>query len=215
MTAPGGILAIWNDCARGEEALYEHWYRSEHLAERVGIEGFVAGWRYAAVQAASGYFTYYETRDASVLRSLAYRDRLDDPTPLTRRVMAGVLVDASRTVCERRRVVGALRGAFAGVARFDAPVDAQILDERLGIFATDESVLRAELWTADEEGDGHRSAEQALRGPDSTIAACVVLETTDEADARRAGDRLAGALASAPEIGIYRLMCSLRQEDLR
>ena len=78
MTAPGGILAIWNDCARGEEALYEHWYRSEHLAERVGIEGFVAGWRYGAVQGSPSYLTHYETTSPSVLRSAAYRARLSE-----------------------------------------------------------------------------------------------------------------------------------------
>ena len=39
--ANAGVLAIWNNCAPGAEAQYEHWYRSEHLAERVAIEGFV------------------------------------------------------------------------------------------------------------------------------------------------------------------------------
>ena len=38
-----GILAIWNDCAPGLEARYEHWYRSEHLVERVSVPGFRSG----------------------------------------------------------------------------------------------------------------------------------------------------------------------------
>ena len=56
-----GILAIWNDCASGSEAEYEHWYRTEHLAERVAVDGFVAGWRYVAIDAQPKYFTHYAT----------------------------------------------------------------------------------------------------------------------------------------------------------
>ncbi len=32
----GGVLALWNDCAPGQESAYEHWYQTEHLFERVG-----------------------------------------------------------------------------------------------------------------------------------------------------------------------------------
>lgn len=214
MSEARGILAIWNDCARGEEALYERWYRREHLAERVGVEGFLAGWRYAALEARSGYFTYYETRDAGVLRSRRYRERLDDPTPLTRRIMSGVLVNMSRTVCERRRAFGASRGACASVARFDAPVVIEMLDDAIAALANDEAVLRAQLWAADADGDAHRSTEQALRGSDATIAACVVLETASEADAWAASERMMGELSGAPEVGVYRLMCSLHRDGL-
>ena len=35
----GGVLALWNDCAPGQESAYEHWYQTEHLFERVGIAG--------------------------------------------------------------------------------------------------------------------------------------------------------------------------------
>ena len=108
-----GVLAIWNDCAPGAEREYEHWYRSEHLAERVGVEGFVSGWRYRAVDAEPEYFTHYETRGADVLSSAAYRRQLDDPTPLTRRIMDGVFINCIRTVCERVHRVGDSRGAYA------------------------------------------------------------------------------------------------------
>ena len=35
--ASKGILAIWNDCAVGQETVFEDWYRNEHLAERLAI----------------------------------------------------------------------------------------------------------------------------------------------------------------------------------
>ena len=73
---------------------------------------------------------------------------------------------------------------------------------------------RAQLWAADADGDAHRSTEQALRGSDATIAACVVLETASEADAWAASERMMGELSGAPEVGVYRLMCSLHRDDL-
>ena len=46
-----GILALWNDCAKGKEALYERWYQTEHLAERLAIPGILRGRRYQAIEA--------------------------------------------------------------------------------------------------------------------------------------------------------------------
>ena len=43
-----GILAVWNDCARGREASYEEWYQQEHLIERVRVSGFLVGRRHEA-----------------------------------------------------------------------------------------------------------------------------------------------------------------------
>jgi hypothetical protein len=43
-----GILAIWNDCARGTDAEFEHWFQSEHLAERLAVPGFRLGRRHEA-----------------------------------------------------------------------------------------------------------------------------------------------------------------------
>ena len=108
-----GILAIWNDCDAAVEAEYERWYVGEHLAERVGVPGFRFGRRYQAVRAEVRYFTFYETDAPLVLRGRAYLDRLDHPTPATRRLM-GHFHNMSRTVCRKTSHAGsAMAGAHA------------------------------------------------------------------------------------------------------
>jgi hypothetical protein len=211
--ANAGVLAIWNNCAPGAEAQYEHWYRSEHLAERVAIEGFVAGWRYEAVDGTPRYFTHFETTSPQVLFSEAYLARVNDPTPLTRRVMSELFTDMSRTVCERALRLGDLRGAWAAVLRYDAPQAPDRLRAGLAALAGSEAVLRAELWLAVDTPAPAPSAEQRLRGADATIAACVLLECTTEDEAHAAARAGRGRLPAADDVGVYRMLCSLHRAD--
>ncbi len=94
-----GAFAAWHDVAEGREAEYDRWHSHEHMAERVGIPGFLRGRRYAAAEAgAPRYFILYETADLGVLTSAAYLARLDDPTAWTREVMPA-LRGMNRTLC--------------------------------------------------------------------------------------------------------------------
>jgi hypothetical protein len=208
-----GVLAIWNDCTPGGEVEYEHWYRSEHLAERVAIDGFVAGWRFAAVDAAPAYFTHYETVSPEVLFSAAYLARVNDPTALTRRIMSGVFVNATRTVCERVLRSGDSRGAFATTLRFDDANDRERVIDALPALAQGEDVLRAEVWARVEGPELPPSAEQGLRAPDGTMAVCLVLESADERAARAAAEAARAALPAAASCGVYRMLCSLHRAD--
>ena len=49
-----GILALWNESAKGKEALYERWYKTEHLAEPLATPGIRRGPRYQAVETKHG-----------------------------------------------------------------------------------------------------------------------------------------------------------------
>ena len=82
-----GILAIWNDCARGREASYEEWYQDEHLIERLSVNGFHVGRRYEAVAAKRQFLTTYEVETPEVLGSAEYRERLAQPTERTSAIM--------------------------------------------------------------------------------------------------------------------------------
>lgn len=211
-----GILALWNDCAAGSEGQYEAWYRGEHLPERVGIPGFRAGWRYRAIDAELEYFTFYETDTPEVLRSASYLARLNDPTPLTRRIMSGTFTNATRALCACVARWGELRGALAVSVRFDAPPGAE-LEARLRELAGRAEVLRAELWMPTRaEGSSTLSAEQQLRGPDKTIAAGALVETATEREAAAAAvaATLGTALGPKARIGTYRLFCALHRVDL-
>lgn len=80
-------LAIWFDFDPVGQTDLDAWYPQQHLPERLGVPGFLRGRRYAALRASLPYLTFYETRDAAVLSSPAYLERLNHPTEWTRRVL--------------------------------------------------------------------------------------------------------------------------------
>ena len=61
--------------------------------------------------------------------------------------------------------------------------------------------------------DDRPSTEQALRGPDDTVSACMLLETADETDARAAAGEAVASLDGVQRSGLYRLMCVLHEGD--
>ena len=113
-----GILAIWHDvdAAIGDD--YERWYFREHLPERIGVPGFVAGRRYEAVEGAPKFLTYYEGKSPDIFVSTPYLARLNDPTPWTTSVLRHFR-DTNRTVCRRTWATGSIRGAWGVVLRVD------------------------------------------------------------------------------------------------
>ena len=209
-----GILAIWNDRRAGTEPEYEAWYRGEHLPERLSIPGFRASWRYRVIEGEPEYFTFYETATPEVLFSEAYMARVESPTELTRRIMSGVFTNATRALLTRAARWGILRGAFAVSVRFDAAPGSR-LESNLREFAGRSDVLSAEFWTPTRpDAPGVFSAEQQLRGPDKSIAAAALVETTTEREARGVAAALRKTLGTGPHIGAYQLFCSLDREDL-
>jgi hypothetical protein len=189
-----GILALWNDCAEGEEAAYEDWYLSEHLPERLSIPGFLRGRRYEALTGAPRFFTYYEVEGPDILTSPAYFERLNHPTPLTTRIMGEVFLNMSRTLCEVAARHGWARGAWA-VAAVGAGDSAAELYAMPG-------VARAEYWRAIDEGPRAATAEETLRGGDDRIEGCLFVETLRQGDAERIAARI-------PNARIFRLLCDL------
>ena len=111
-----GILAIWHDvdAAIGDD--YERWYFQEHLPERVGVPGFLAGRRYEAVEGAPRFLTYYEGKGPDTFVSKPYLDRLNDPTPWSTSVLRHFR-DTNRTICRRTWEAGEIRGAWGVVRR--------------------------------------------------------------------------------------------------
>jgi hypothetical protein len=215
-----GILALWNNCAPGHEADYEAWYQGEHLPERLAVPGILRGRRYEAIAGEPHYFTYYETVSPSVFASPAYLERVENPTPMTRKIMSGVFIDMSRTVCCRVACHGDMRGAVAVTARLaDGEQTDGALADGIGTMAGDlaglPGVARVELWVASDETDQSASAESKLRGGDETIAACLFVECLREGEAqlvRRALDD--GPRGIAMEIGVYRLLCERASDEV-
>jgi hypothetical protein len=204
-----GILAIFNNVAPGREAEFEEWFQHEHLAERIAVPGFLLGRRYEALSGAPRYFNFYLTQSAEVLKSAAYLERLDHPTPMTHKVMSGIFKDMIRTVCHRTLRLGAMRGSAAVAVRFTEKVNQDALKTTLEGLVLDKAVACGEIWTAVDASTIPVSEEERLRGGDRKIEACLYVETLRVTEA----ENVAGALAEkfpGAEVGIYRLLCEIR-----
>lgn len=206
-----GVLALWHDSAPGHEAAFEDWYQTEHLAERLSIPGFVRGRRYEAVVGAPAFFTCYEVIDPALLFSDTYRSHTAAPTPLTQQIMrSGAVKDMSRTVCRIAHRFGDFHGAYAVAIILDTVAAAESAGTLIGALAEDVGVARAEIWTSAEAESSAPSAEEKMRGQDTKIAACLLIETLREDAAVALRDRVTAACdASVQRSGIYRFLCEL------
>jgi hypothetical protein len=207
MAAPPGILAIWNDVRPGREADFETWFQSEHLAERLAVPGFRFGRRHEAISGTPRFFVFYVTDGPEVLTSKPYRERLDNPTPMTRMVMSEVFMNMSRTVCRRVARRGGPRGAYAVTVRFNDTPDQAALAPLMEELERDCGVAAAELWIAADAG-APVSMEEKLRGGDKRIKACLMVDTLRQLPAEALRARMAKEFPRA-EVGVYGVLCAL------
>ncbi len=208
-----GVLAIWNDCRAGREAEFEEWFQSEHLLERLAVPGFLFGRRHQALSGAAGYFNFYLVDSPAVLTSKAYLERLDNPTPMTKKIMSEVFLNMNRTVCRRTLRSGCFRGAYAVTARFNSAPEEAALRITLDALMADTAVAGGEIWIALDPTGMSISMEEKLRGGDRKIAACLMVETLRKGDAKQIGEHL-GKNFSGTEVGIFRVLCQLGRSDL-
>jgi len=207
-----GILAIWNDCRAGREAEFESWFQGEHLLERLAVPGFLFGRRHQAISGACGYFNFYVVEQPAVLTSKPYLERLDHPTPMTRKVMSEIFINMNRTICHRTLRRGAFRGAYAVTARFDVAPEMSALTVLAENLVHDAGVASCEIWSAVDPAGQPVSMEEKLRGGDKKIKACLMVDTLRQGDAEKLGERLSQQFAGA-EVGVFRVLCQLGQGD--
>jgi hypothetical protein len=207
-----GILAIWNDCRAGREAEFESWFQGEHLLERLAVPGFLFGRRHQAISGACGYFNFYVVEQPALLTSKPYLERLDHPTPMTRKVMSEIFINMNRTICHRTLRRGAFRGAYAVTARFDVAPEMSALTVLAENLVHDAGVASCEIWSAVDPAGQPVSMEEKLRGGDKKIKACLMVDTLRQGDAEKLGQRLSQQFAGA-EVGVFRVLCQLGQGD--
>lgn len=208
-----GILAIWNDCRAGREAEFDAWFQGEHLLERLAVPGFLFGRRHQAISGSAGYFNFYLVESPDVLTSKPYLERLDNPTPMTRKIMSEVFLNMNRTVCRRTIRRGGFRGAFAMAVRFNEAPDARGLTTLLETLVRDPAVAGGEVWIALDPAGMPVSMEEKLRGGDRKIKGCLMVDTLHQADAEAMGARLSQQFSGA-EVGVFRVLCQLGRGDL-
>ena len=216
-TGSTGILALWNDCKKNKDSLYEKWYQSEHLQDRVSIPGFKLGRRHESNGVTPKYFTYYETSSVEVLFSDAYLYQLDNPSTLTQEVMQGTFINVSRTVCSRIHYVGETRGSHVITARSGRPSNRDDLKTIADHLNNTSGCLRSEVWVRyslnSSPADNNPRREEQMRGRDSRIEWCLVAHALNESTAEHIAREFDQFTCPNLQLGIYRFMCELRHED--
>lgn len=223
-----GALVIWHDPAPEAESDYNEWHSKEHMFERVGVPGFRRGQRAVAVSGAPKYFNFYEVDDVSTLKSEAYLDRLNDPTPWTRRVVPN-MHNNSRTLCRVTASFGA--GGIPALWTMILLSPGADRAEELRIWLSDEilpklverpGILGAHLLEGEPSTSGTDTAEKRLRSGGTELVDWVVLVGGYDGDvlARVRSDALSEVnlaqrrAASSRVRGIYRLVHCITAADL-
>ncbi len=80
-------VAMWWDIAPAMKSEFEHWHSHEHMPERLGIPGFLRGTRWVALSGEPSYFVLYEVAQLTAITGGAYLERLNNPTPWSRKMM--------------------------------------------------------------------------------------------------------------------------------
>jgi len=170
-------IAMWWDIAPEVRAEWEEWHTVEHMPERLSIPGFLRGSRWIS---GDSYFVLYEAAELANITSGPYLERLNHPTPWSRRMMPHHR-DMVRSLCVVHSGFGvALPGTIATIRFTGAPPS----------FAG--ALLESQPMPAAP------TTEQKIRGKDATAGWIGLLDPA-----------AAGDLAGHGTIGVYRLSHSL------
>ncbi|MBL8586904.1 MAG: hypothetical protein JNK46_00100 [Methylobacteriaceae bacterium] len=180
-----GAVAIWHDIAsEGLEEFYA-WHGEEHVPERVSIPGFRNGRRFIAREADLAFFNLYETDSPEVVRSAAYKARLDNPTPRTLSAVRHFR-HVARSLCRvealhqgSERGIG--QGGLVATLRYDVAEAGEAADLArfrsaiLPDLAASRGLAAIRLLVADRAASGYVNAEQRARGAANAVPPVVLV----------------------------------------
>lgn len=217
---PGQALMLYAvDVDPADTARFSSWYTHEHLPERVAVPGFLRGRRYVRTAGpGQQHLTLYDARDTAVFSSAEYLARLDDPTPLTRSVVA-TFRRPHRAVLSVLFSQGAAVGSRLAVLQLPA-VGAERLrrwveDDLAADVLTGPDVCGLHLAAVDTEATAAKSATAEGRDAAEQVDETCVLLVDGIGDlgdiARRAAARVGehGFADEVPEATVYDLVVSL------
>jgi hypothetical protein len=215
-------IVMWWDFPREMQPEIEDWHAHEHFPERLGVPGFLRGSRWIDLAGRPSYFIAYEAARLGTITTGPYLERLNNPTPWSRRMMPYHL-NMVRSLCRVRAHFGGGHAYAMATVRFSPRRRSAVarwlaedvlpgIPKRKGL--TGAHLLRSESMRVAE------TAEQKIRGGDGA-ADWVLLLNGYDADAVQAlvADELSpDALAARGAIpgaaaGVYRLAYSATAKD--
>ncbi|MEP6942858.1 MAG: hypothetical protein ABI981_07980 [Betaproteobacteria bacterium] len=176
-----GAVAIWHDIAPEGRAEFYAWHGMEHMPERAGIDGFLRGRRYVAVDGnRPEYFNLYETASPATLTGAGYLERLNNPTPWTVATVQHFR-GVARSLCEVAASHGEGDAGLIATLRYavaDAIAPAhrrRIVDDFLPRLAKEPGIAGCHLLVADESASAVETAEKKVRPEKNLIPRWIVL----------------------------------------
>lgn len=213
-------VAMWWHIAPEHRAEFLDWHTHEHHPERLRIDGFRRGTRWASEDNATGFFVMYELAAREALAGPAYMERLNNPTPWSVKMMPHH-AQMVRSLCDVTGSEGAGNGRFMLTVRLSpaAGREAELrtcLQALLPMLSMQRGIAGAHLLEASALGNVAQTQEQRIRGGDGT-ADWVLLVCGYDADAMRgllasqlSADKLANEGARGTQItGLYGLSGTL------
>jgi len=194
---------MWWDIAPEMKAEFEDWHSHEHMPERLAIPGFLRGTRWISVSGEPSYFVLYEVAGLATLTGGPYLERLNDPTPWSRKMMPHHR-NMVRSLCAVRASFGHGVGQALATLQLEVPANSlSVLPERKGLTA-------AHLLESRPMNGMAQTVEQKIRRGDAEANWIAIVNGYD-VDAVGAAAREVAPRAVAQ---LYRLSYSLRAKDL-
>jgi hypothetical protein len=166
-----GMMAFWTDIDADYLLRFQQWHNCEHMVERTGVPGFLAGRRYRGTGDAPLFFISYETTDSAVFKSRAYMERLNNPTPWTKEALTHFNNNMRNIyrllACSGKQAPQ--EAPYALVYRFNIPARAAAIadwyaSDLLPALQALTGVFRARLFEVDEEISNIKTAERNIYG---------------------------------------------------
>ncbi len=199
-------VAMWWDVAPEMRAEWEDWHSSEHMPERLAIPGFLRGTRWVAFSGEPSYFVSYEVAQLATITSGAYLERLNNPSPWSRRMMPHHR-NMVRSLCALRAGWGGGLPQALATVRFSPRAGAlPKLPRRKGLTG-------AHLLESQPMAGAPQTAEQNIRGGDGAADWVLLVGGYDVEAVRTA---VADELDAQPEriVGLYRPAYSLSSGEI-
>jgi hypothetical protein len=219
-------IAMWADFVPEIVPELGDWHTHEHMPERLGIPGFLRGTRWSGGGAGASHFIMYELASLEVFSSQAYLERLNQPTPWSRKLTPHHR-NMVRTPCQVVGSAGAGVGAALLTVRFSPrPGEAdrlrvRLVDTVLPELARRPGLAAAHLLVAQPQVMPPQTEEQRMRGGDAMADWVLLVGGYDAAAIASLPDHDLSASVllergAAPQAiaGFYRLDFALTNVDL-
>src|SRR6266850_1496747 len=157
-------VTIWCEVAPDVRDEFDDWHAHEHMPERLSIPGFLRGSRWVGD---AGYFMLYEAQSETTITAGAYLERLNNPTPWSRKMMPHHR-NMVRGLCRVEASYGAALGQALLTVRFSGnPETARKLARFLSELASRKGLVAAHLLRNIAPVHAAQTTEQKLRGGDA------------------------------------------------